>query len=79
MKTIQIELPEAIEEQLNSMSQDQQNFIVEAIKEKIEKKTIIETDTQSLTESLIEGYQATYKEDLGLTSDFESVDFEDWK
>ena len=38
MKTIQIELPEAIEEQLNSMSQDQQNFIVEAIKEKIERE-----------------------------------------
>ena len=79
MKTIQIELPEAIEEQLNSMSQDQQNFIVEAIKEKIEKKTTIKTETKSLTESLTEGYQATYKEDLGLTSDFESVDFEDWK
>ncbi len=79
MKTIQIELPEAIEEQINSMSQDQQNFIVEAIKEKIEKKTIIETDTESLTERLIEGYQATYEEDLSLSSDFESVDFEDWK
>ena len=79
MKTIQIELPEAIEEQLNSMSQDQQNFIVEAIREKIEKRKTTETDTKALTESLIEGYQATYKEDLSLTSDFESVDLEDWK
>ena len=79
MKTIQIELPEAIEEQLNSMNQDQQNFIVEAIKEKIKQKTAIKTDTESLTESLVEGYQATYEEDLGLTSDSESVDFEDWK
>ncbi len=79
MKTIQIELPEAIEEQLNSISQDQQDFIVEAIKEKIKQKTTIKTNTESLTESLIEGYQATYQEDLGLTNDFESVDFEDWK
>ena len=79
MKTIQIELPKAMEEQLNSMSQDQQNFIVEAIREKIEKKTVTEADTESLTESLIEGYQATYEEDLSLTSDFESVDLEDWK
>ena len=79
MKTIQIELPEALEEQINSMSQDQQNFIVEAIKEKIKKKTTIETGAKSLTESLIEGYQATYEEDLSLTNDFESVDFEDWK
>ena len=71
MKTIQIELPEAIEEQLNSISQDQQDFIVEAIKEKIKK--------EALTQRLIEGYQATYEEDLNLTSDFESVDLEDWK
>ncbi len=79
MKTIQIELPEAIEEQLNSISQDQQDFIMEAIKEKIKQKTAIKTNTEPLTESLIEGYQATYQEDLNLTSDFEPVDFEDWK
>ena len=77
MKTIQIELPEAIEEHLNSMSQDQQDFIVEAIKEKIKKKTA--ADAEALTQHLIEGYQATYEEDLNLTNDFESADFEDWK
>ena len=77
MKTIQIELPEAIEEHLNSMSQDQQDFIVEAIKEKIKKKTA--ADAEALTQHLIEGYQATYEEDLNLTSDFESADLEDWK
>ena len=77
MKTIQIELPEAIEEQLNLMSQDQQDFIVEAIKEKIKKKAA--ADAEALTQRLIEGYQATYEEDLNLTNDFESADLEDWK
>ncbi len=79
MKIIQIALPEFIEEQLNSISQDQQNFIVEAIREKIEKRILIETDRESLTKRLIEGYQATYEEDLRITRDFESVDLEDWK
>ncbi len=72
MKTIQIELPEDIERHLSMINENQQNFILEAIREKIKKK-------ESLMKELAEGYQATYEEDLNLTSDFESADLEDWK
>lgn len=67
MKTIQINLPEDIEHQLDMMSENQQDFILEAIKEKIKKK-------EQLKQQLIEGYQATYEEDLDLANDFELTD-----
>lgn len=72
MRTIQIELPEDIERQLSMINENQQDFILEAIREKIKRK-------ETLKKELIEGYQATYEEDLDLTSDFESADLEDWK
>lgn len=76
MRTIQIELPEDIERQLNMINENQQDFILEAIREKIKKKAAA---AETLKKKLIEGYQATYEEDLDLTSDFESADLEDWK
>lgn len=72
MKTIRVNLPEEIAEHLSSMGESQQDFIAQAIKEKIGRK-------EALKEDLIEGYQATYQEDRQLTDDFEAADFEDWK
>ncbi len=75
MKTIHIELPEDVAQQLSLIDENHQKFILDAIREKIKKKEAAE----ALKKELKEGYQATYEEDLDLTSDFESADLEDWK
>jgi hypothetical protein len=72
VRTILLELPEEIDKHLCLVSNNHQDFILEAIKEKLSKKEL-------LNRSLIEGYKSTYKEDLDLTSDFESADLEDLK
>ena len=72
METIQINVPEDIKQQIGETIDDQQHFILEAIQEKLDRK-------QKLDEELREGYQATFEEDLNLTSDFESTDLESWK
>ncbi|WP_194974289.1 hypothetical protein [Aquiflexum lacus] len=72
MKTIKIELPVEIERQLKLINEDEQTFIVEAIKEKINKR-------EFLNKKLEEGYKATFQEDIALTKDFESIDLEEWQ
>ena len=68
MKTIEIDLPDEIFGVLSMIAKQKDEFVVEAIKEKIEREK-----RHSL---LVEGYQATFEEDLGLAKEFESADFE---
>jgi hypothetical protein len=49
-------------------SKNSNDFIIEAISQKLE--------SEQLKYLLIEGYQSTSKEDLELTHEFETVDFE---
>lgn len=72
MKTIKIELPSEIEKQLKMINEDEQSFIVEAIKEKINKR-------EFLNKKLEEGYKATFQEDKALTKEFEPIDLEEWQ
>ncbi len=72
MKTIQIEIPEDIEQQLGMIIENQQAFIVEAIREKIKRR-------EELNNKLIEGYQATYEEDQEIADGFGFSDLENWK
>ncbi len=74
MKTIQINLPEELEQKILALSSNEEAFIVEAVKEKIEKEK-----KEQLQKQLIEGYQSTFDEDLGITKDFEPSDFEHWQ
>lgn len=74
MKTIQINLPEELEQIILSISSNEEAFIVEAVREKVEKEK-----KEQLKKQLIEGYQSTFEEDLNLTKDFESSDFEHWQ
>ena len=74
MKTIQITLPEELEQKIRDLSSNEEAFIVEAVKEKIEKEK-----QAQLQKQLIEGYQSTYNEDLHITKDFEPSDFEHWQ
>jgi hypothetical protein len=74
MKTIQINLPEELEQMILSISSNEEAFIVEAVREKVEKEK-----KEQLKSELIEGYQSTFEEDLNITKDFESSDFEHWQ
>ena len=68
MKTLEIKLPDEVFGVLSTIAKQQDKFVVEAIKEKIERER-----KHSL---LVEGYQATYEEDSALAKEFEAADFE---
>jgi predicted transcriptional regulator len=72
MKIITIEIPNDVEEQLNLLGEDNHAFILEAIKEKINR-------WEFLKNKLEEGYKATFQEDREISNDFEFIDIEEWK
>ena len=71
MKTIEIKVPDEILGFLGSVSKEREKFVLEAIREKVnrEKKNNLKT-------LLVEGYRATAAEDLKITKDFEAADLE---
>lgn len=71
MRTLQVTIPDEIFGVLSSLAKRQDEFVVEAIREKLEREK-----KQNLKQLLVEGYQATAKEDLALTKEFETADFE---
>lgn len=71
MRTLQITIPDEIFGILSLYSKQQDEFVVEAIREKLEREK-----SKNLKKLLAEGYKATAKEDLALTKDFETADFE---
>lgn len=71
MRTLQVTIPDEIFGVLSSLAKKQDEFVVEAIKEKLERE-----QRQNLKRLLAEGYRATAKEDLALTKEFESADLE---
>ena len=71
MKTIEINVSDDILGFLGSVSKEQEIFVLEAIKEKINREK--QRDLKTL---LAEGYQASSSEDLKITKEFESADLE---
>jgi len=71
MKTIEINVPDEILGFLGSVSKEQEKFVLEAIKEKVNREK--KRDLKTL---LVEGYQATATEDLKITKEFENADLE---
>ncbi len=71
MKTIEINVPDEILGFLGSVSKEQEKFVLEAIKEKVNREK--KRDLKTL---LVEGYQATSAEDLEITKEFETADLE---
>jgi hypothetical protein len=71
MKTIEINVPDEILGFLGSVSREQENFVLEAIKEKVSRER-----NRNLKMLLVEGYQATATEDLKITKEFEIADLE---
>lgn len=68
MKTLEIKLPDEVFGVLNTFAKQNDKFVIEAIKEKIER--------EKKCALLVEGYQATVEEDLALAKEFEPADFE---
>ena len=71
MKTIAIDVPDEVFVFLDSESEKQKKFVLEAIEEKSSRKK--KRDLETL---LVEGYQATAVEDFKITEEFESADLE---
>jgi hypothetical protein len=71
MRTLQVTIPDEIFGVLSSLAKKQDEFVVEAIKEKLERE-----QRQNLNQLLAEGYRATAKEDLELAKEFEAADLE---
>ena len=69
MTTIQIDIPEDVSRVLNTSIKPKEEFVLEAIREKIARE-----QQDELRQLLIEGYQATSEEDLALTKEFEAID-----
>ena len=73
MKRLNITIPEEINEEIKSIP-NKSSFISEAIKEKIDKM-----NKEKLDKLLIEGYQATTKEDKMINDEWENITLEGWK
>ena len=71
METIQLNIPDEMLGVINTLSKQKEEFVLEAIQEKIEREK-----KGNLKLLLIEGYQATKEEDLEITKDFERADFD---
>ena len=71
METIQIKIPENILKYLQLLTNERESFVLEAIKEKIEREK-----KNKLEALLIEGYSATQAEAEEITKDFEDADLE---
>jgi len=71
MKTIEINVPDEILDFLGSVSKEQEIFVLEAIKEKVNREK-----RRDLKMLLVEGYQASSAEDFKITKEFETADLE---
>ena len=71
MKSIAIDVPDEVFVFLDSESEGERKFVLEAIEEKISRKK--KRDLEML---LVESYQATAAEDLEITKEFEHADLE---
>lgn len=72
MEIIQIKIPDNILKYLRLLTTEQESFVLEAIKEKIDREK-----KEGLEALLVEGYTANQAEAKEITRDFEDIDFED--
>jgi CopG family transcriptional regulator/antitoxin EndoAI len=72
---LNITLPKGLVNAMNRITEPRKRsrFIAEAVRQKIEQK-----EKEELEMLLVEGYQATAKESLAITKEFERADLEGW-
>ncbi len=73
MSTITLHLPEEIDRQLSTLNVKKEEFLLEALKEKINAET-----NSHLEPLLIEGYQERVSENQILSKEFFHIDMENW-
>lgn len=73
MASLNIILPDDIAKEIAN-KQDKSRFIVEALKEKIERDK-----QQEIEPLLFEGYKAAFNEDLALDADWDEAGIEGWE
>jgi len=73
LKRLNITVPEEINKEIKNIP-NKSSFISEAIKEKIDR-----INKEKLDKLLIEGYQATAKEDKMINDEWENITLEGWK
>jgi metal-responsive CopG/Arc/MetJ family transcriptional regulator len=73
MKRLNITLPDETAKKLEQIK-NKSRFIAEALNEKIEKE-----NKKQLEKLLIEGYSASYKEDLEIQDSWQITDTEHWQ
>lgn len=71
MTVVTIHLSPALEELIKEANSNKEEFILEAVKEKLEKE-------KQLTHQLKEGYQSTKAEDQEINQEFDKIDFNEW-
>jgi hypothetical protein len=73
MPLLELQIPEEIDDAINSVSTDKNGFILDALKQKLH-----ETKNRLIEEKLIEGYKSNHNENLSLMEDFKEADLKNW-
>ena len=73
MPLLELQIPEEIDDAINSVSTDKIGFILDALKQKLH-----ETKNRLIEEKLIEGYKSNHNENLSLMQDFKEADLKNW-
>lgn len=73
MSLITLNIPDEIDKELAEMSVKREEFLLEALKEKIKSKR-----DSNLEELLAEGYKERKTENMVLSKDFFHTDLENW-
>jgi hypothetical protein len=73
MSTIEIKIPDELNNSILKLTNNKQSFILEAIGEKINR-----LQKKRFEKQLIEGYKNSGKENEQLINDFSKIDLENW-
>ena len=71
MTSITIHLSSELENQIKKTNINKEEYILQAIKEKLDKEN-------HLKNQLKEGYKSTYVEDKELSQEFDQIDINEW-
>lgn len=73
MSIIELPLPDDLNKAITSVTNDKVEFILEAIKEKLQDNKL-----GAIKSKLVEGYSQNHEENLTLVKEFESPDLSNW-
>jgi hypothetical protein len=74
MPEIRLPLPDELDQALNKVTNDKQSFIIDAVKEKLQK-----AKDAPRYDKLVEGYKSQHQENRNVLNDYSSTDLENWE